>query len=209
MKHFTKTELQALTRFYRANIVNCITGPKPAMLCGTKSKEGTGNLALFSNVFHMGADPAIIGYVQRPVGESGHTYQNIIDTKAYTLNLANPAILVNSHYTSARFAEGISEFTECHLQEKYVNGFEAPFVEQAAVQIGLHFLEAIPVQHNNTTIVLGTIEHIFIADNLLQEDGNIKLTTDTALAAVGLEQYYAIDFLQHMAYAKVNELPKF
>ena len=42
-----KNDIYELDRIKRLNIINSITGIKPANLIGTKSKEGVNNVAIF------------------------------------------------------------------------------------------------------------------------------------------------------------------
>ena len=45
-----------LDRFYRINLINSITGIKPANLVGTKNNISE-NLAIFSSLVHNGSNP--------------------------------------------------------------------------------------------------------------------------------------------------------
>ena len=77
MKHFTRSAIEELERFYRANLVNSVSGYKPANLIGTVSDSGVTNVAIFSSVVHLGADPALLAFIQRPVvGEQGHKWRS-------------------------------------------------------------------------------------------------------------------------------------
>jgi flavin reductase (DIM6/NTAB) family NADH-FMN oxidoreductase RutF len=100
--HLKTDDLTAMARVYRANLINSISGYKPAMLIGTKNADGMLNLAIFSSIVHLGADPALIGFIQRPVGVSGDTFRNIMETKQYTINHVHKEIVEKSHYTSAK-----------------------------------------------------------------------------------------------------------
>jgi flavin reductase (DIM6/NTAB) family NADH-FMN oxidoreductase RutF len=207
--HITQQDLKSYTRFYRGNLVNCLTGCKPAMLIGTANADGKTNLALFSNIFHLGADPALIGFVQRPVGQSGDTFRNIEATEVFTLNFVHQAILSKAHYASARFEAGISEFDECALSPEFIDGFSAPFVHECHIKIGLRHVQTMPVELNNTQLVIGAIEHIMLDEKIIEADGNLKLDATNALSVVGLENYYTPQFLQHMPYAKAEQKPNF
>jgi flavin reductase (DIM6/NTAB) family NADH-FMN oxidoreductase RutF len=79
-------ELNSYDRFYRANLINSLSGFKSASLIGTKNKDGISNLAIFSNIVHLGADPALIGFVNRPLEAAPHTLTNIETTGFYTIN---------------------------------------------------------------------------------------------------------------------------
>jgi flavin reductase (DIM6/NTAB) family NADH-FMN oxidoreductase RutF len=197
------TELKEFSRFYRGNLVNCLSGTKPAILIGSKNVEGQTNLALFSNIFHLGADPALMGFVQRPVGQSGDTYRNILATRHYTFNFVGETIREKAHQTSARYETGISEFEACGLTPEILEQFPAPFVAESGIKIGLRFVESIPIKLNETILVIGAIEQIILPNSILQEDGNIRCTSEHALSILGLEQYYTPNFVAQMPYAKV------
>ena len=62
-----KQTLSTYDRFYRGNLINSLSGFKPASLIGTSDDQGRTNLAIFSNIVHLGADPALVGFVNRPM----------------------------------------------------------------------------------------------------------------------------------------------
>jgi flavin reductase (DIM6/NTAB) family NADH-FMN oxidoreductase RutF len=207
--HIQPIELKHMERFYRANLINSLGGFKPAVMAGTADSRGRTNLALFSNLFHVGSDPALIGYVQRPVGQSGDTFRNIEATGAYTFNFADVSMLEKAHFTSARFAEDTSEFDACKLTPQWVDGFAAPFVLECGIKIGLKLADIIPYDRNGTKFVIGSVEHILLPDGLLLEDGHLALDAAELLCTAGLEQYYRPTLVRQMPYAKVENLPEF
>jgi len=70
-----------LERKFRLNLINSITGIKPANLIGTRSLDGTDNVAVFSSIVHLGSHPAQLGFVMRPQTDNPRdTFTNIIST---------------------------------------------------------------------------------------------------------------------------------
>ena len=59
-------KIAEFSKIYRLNLINSVTGYKPANLIGTKSRGGISNLAIFSSVVHLGSKPPLIGIVTRP-----------------------------------------------------------------------------------------------------------------------------------------------
>ena len=53
--HLTDADIQKLDRIQRLNIINSVTGIKPANLIGTISNADEPNLAIFSSVVHLGS----------------------------------------------------------------------------------------------------------------------------------------------------------
>jgi flavin reductase (DIM6/NTAB) family NADH-FMN oxidoreductase RutF len=77
MQQFTPAEWQSWERFYRVNFINSLTGFKSASLIGTINAQGVPNLGMFSSIVHIGSDPALIGYINRPLAAAPHTLANI------------------------------------------------------------------------------------------------------------------------------------
>jgi flavin reductase (DIM6/NTAB) family NADH-FMN oxidoreductase RutF len=202
-------EIEKLDRFYRANLINSITGYKAANLIGTVNEDGISNVAIFSSVVHLGANPALVGFIQRPITEQSHTYKNIMANGFFTINHIQPSFLKNAHYTSAKFENNISEFDTCHLTETYIENFIAPFVQESTIKIGLQFVQKIPIDINNTTLIIGKIEHLIIQDDLINQDGSVDLEKANSTVVVGLESYYTAKKIAQFGYAQTNNLPTF
>ena len=78
MTFFSDEDIIHMPKVRRLNIINSITGIKPANLIGTMIKNNL-NLAIFSSVVHLGSNPALIGFILRPQQKiRRHTYENII-----------------------------------------------------------------------------------------------------------------------------------
>lgn len=209
MLHLTTEDIKGYERFYRANLINSITGYKPAMLIGTSNARGQDNLAIFSSVVHLGADPALIGFIQRPVGVSGDTFRNISETGVYTINHVHESFVEKAHYTSARFASEVSEFEACKLHPHFVDGFSAPFVQESKVRLGMELVEVIPIVHNDTRLVIGKVKHILVEEDCIKADGNIDLLAVASVCISGLENYHRASPMHSFPYAKVENLPSF
>jgi flavin reductase (DIM6/NTAB) family NADH-FMN oxidoreductase RutF len=209
MKHFTPHDFDQMERLFRANLINSSTGYKPANLIATISEKGISNVAIFSSVVHLGANPAMVGFVQRPLTQHSHTYKNIKETGYYTINHIHQHFVEKAHYTSARFEAGVSEFDACKLSEQYLNGFKAPFVVESKIKMGVRFVEELHIKQNNTIFVIGTIEHLLVEDDVIATDGSLQLDKVADVAIAGLEHYNKVEPLRSFPYAKVNQIPAF
>lgn len=196
-----KEDLSAYDRFKRANLINSLSGFKPVVLAGTKSSLGNSNLALISNICHIGSDPALIGYMQRPPLVVGDTYRNIMETGHWTFNFVAEPQLDAAHACSAKYPPEFSEFEACGFEEEYKNEFGAPFVKSSPIQVALQLQEILPVKSNGTFLVIGSVEQIHIDSNLLEDDGNLDLRTARLLSVLGLEKYYSPQFIAQKSYA--------
>lgn len=130
--------IENMDRVKWSNLINSITGISPANLIGTRSNDLIENLSIFNSVVHIGSNPPLIGFILRPTKNiSRDTYENIIETNKFTINHINSDIIQNSHYTSAKFKKNESEFMKCKLTPEYLNSFQAPYVKESYVKIGL------------------------------------------------------------------------
>ena len=130
MIQINSEQIYALEKQYRISLFNSIVGYKPVHLLGTINDEALTNLCIVSSVFHLGANPPVLGMVIRPEREHNSSLKNIKQTGQYTLNNVLPDWYKQAHQTSASYPSEISEFTTCDFKEYYADVFQAPFVSQ-------------------------------------------------------------------------------
>jgi flavin reductase (DIM6/NTAB) family NADH-FMN oxidoreductase RutF len=182
-----------MPKIERLNLINSITGIKPANLIGTVGKNGITNLAIFSSVVHLGSNPALLAFIVRPTGETNrHTYENIKATGVYTINHIHRLVTTKAHYTSAKFSEEVSEFDACGFTEEYVNDFAAPFVKESFLKIGLCFKEELFISHNKTSMIIGEVEHLILPDGSVDKEGHLDLEALDGVGISGLSTYYSL-----------------
>ncbi len=200
----TDSQLKDLDRIKRLNIINSLTGIKPANLIGTNNHNNQSNLAIFSSVVHLGSNPAILGFITRPSQEiPRHTLTNIIETQHYTINHVPTTMIKQAHQTAAKYPLEQSEFEACGFSQETINDFPAPFVKQAPIQIGLKLVEIVPIAINNTQMVIGQIQLLKLADELLNAEGYIDLELAGTAGISGLNSYYGLKFIESFPYARV------
>ena len=204
VKHYTIAEIQGWSRIYRANFVNSLSGFKPVSLIATVNKAGQPNLAIFSNIVHLGADPALIGFINRPREAAPHTIRNIEETGFYTINHIQPAFVEKAHQTSAKYAHDVNEFDAVGLTTAYKDGFMIPYVAESHVQMGLLLSEIIPLS-NGTFLVVGALEHAYVNEKAVASDGFIELSKEDSIVSSGLDAYYVTTPLRRFTYAKADQ----
>ncbi len=206
MQQFTPAEWQSWERFYRANFINSLTGFKSASVIGTINAQGVPNLGMFSSMVHIGSDPALIGYINRPVAAAPHTLANIKANGLYTVNHIHPSFLAKAHQTSAKYPDEVNEFTEVGLTEEYVTGVPVPFVKESHIKYLLSLKEIIPIQLNDTFLVIGQLEQVLIDPSLQPTtDGFLHLDQAGSICSNGLDAYYKTELIDRYAYAKPDK----
>jgi flavin reductase (DIM6/NTAB) family NADH-FMN oxidoreductase RutF len=208
--YLKKDDLANLDRKYRLNLINSVTGIKPANLIGTQSESASENLAIFSSVIHLGSNPPLLGFVLRPVGEvPRNTYENLKESGVYTINSVPLSLIKNAHYTSAKFDSEVNEFDRCNIQSEYINGFKAPYVSDSPIKIGLEFREEIPIRLNGTTLIIGEIVELTIKDSIIAENGYLDLDSGEIAGISGLNSYYELKKKEQFPYVRLQEVPEF
>ena len=202
MKSFSIEQIKLMDRFTRTHFINTLSGFKSVSLIGTINKVGQSNLAIFSNLVHIGADPALIGFVNRPTEAAPHTLANIQATEFYTVNHVHQDIYAKAHQTSAKYPEHISEFEAVGLTPLFRPGISAPFVEESKVQYVLKLEEVIPIKLNGTFLVVGSLQQAFIPDHIMEEDGYLSIEKANSLCSLGINGYYETKLLEKLPYAK-------
>ena len=207
MLFYNQSDIQSWERFYRANLINSLTGFKSVSLLGTVNQKGHTNLGVFSSIVHMGSDPALIGYINRPIKAAPHTLANIESTGFYTINHIMPSFLEKAHQTSAKYPDGVSEFEEVGFTALYIDNFPAPFVGESVVRYGLTLQEIVPIKINDTFLVIGKIHTIQLENGLLMPDGFIDLNKADTVCSNGIDSYYSTKPLARLNYAKPGQSP--
>jgi flavin reductase (DIM6/NTAB) family NADH-FMN oxidoreductase RutF len=202
MLSISSSTIQTWERFYRANFINSITGFKSVSLIGTINQKGQTNLAIFSSVVHLGSDPALIGFINRPIKAAPHTLANIQATGVYTINHVNRAFLELAHQTSAKYPEEVSEFDEVGLTPEFIEATQAPFVRESKVKYALTLEEIIPIQLNNTFLVIGKLQHVRFEKDILSADGFLQLDKVDSLCSNGIDAYYSTQLIDRYEYAR-------
>lgn len=209
-KTLNDLDLELMPRRERGRLVNSLSGFKSANLIGTADDAGTLNLSIVSSVVHLGSDPALLGMVMRPPVDrerGSHTYWNIRETGAYTINHVPYTHSVQAHQVSARYPEAVSEFDAVGLTPVFRCGFQAPAVEESPVRIGLERVDEWEIPMNQCRFVVGQIRWVEFPESAWAEDGYLDLEQLGVAALSSLDGYHTTQKLHRLAYAKPDQFP--
>jgi len=204
----SKRRIDEFDKLYRTNFINSLSGFKSANLIGTISKEGKTNLAIFSSVIHVGANPPMMGFLMRPVSVERHTYSNIKETGYFTINHIIKEIFKQAHQTSARYEKDVSEFDACGLTPEYTQTIKAPYVKESKIKIGCRFVEENQIKTNDTIFIVGEILEVIAPDDALMNDGYVDIEKAGTIVINGLDSYHDTKRIARLSYAKPGVEPK-
>lgn len=202
---YSSRQIEQMGKFQRANFINSLSGHKSANLIGSKSADGISNLALVSSVFHVGANPPLIGMIMRPHTVVRDTLQNIKDSGCYTINHVHSGFVEQAHQCSARYRPEQSEFLETGLNEQYSGDFFAPFVAQSHIKMAIELKEIQVLQINQTELVIGQIKAVLMHDDYVSDDGYIDIEKADSLSVSGLDSYHTARRIDRYSYAQVDK----
>lgn len=208
MKYLTAKDFDQFDKRYRGHFFNSLTGFKPLNLIGTVDKSGQTNLAIINSVFHLGSNPSLIGFISRPHSVPRHSLENLKELGFYTLNHVNEDIYSAAHQTSARYDKDQSEFQETGLTEDFKNNFKAPYVKESHIQIGMKFIRDIHIPENDTVMVIGEVQEVYLPENIIENDGHLKISDADSICGAGLDNYLNVKEIARLSYAKTDKKPE-
>lgn len=206
IKYFDKASLMEAESFYRRDLVNSLSGYKSLNLIGTKNKDGISNLSPFSQIFHVGASPPLVGILFRPHTVRRHSLENILETGYFTLNHVAEEFYKKAHQTAARYE--CSEFDAVGLREEFLGNFFSPYVKESKVKMGCSLTEHQQIKSNDTVLIIGAIEHVYVDSVGLREDGSLDLESMGTVTVSGLDDYFIGKRLARLSYPKPNTFPE-
>ena len=160
------------------------------------------SLAIFSSVTHLGSDPALISITLRPKTVSRHTYENMIETKVFTVNHIPEHYIAHAHHTSAKYPKNFSEFDQTNLKPEYKKKFYPPYVKGSPVQLGCKFINEYYIKENDCSIIVDSINDLFVEKEIIKEDGWLQLDKGKVVAVNGLDGYALPKLKKRLEYAR-------
>ena len=206
MIHYSEEDIEDLDKVFRINLINSCSGYKSANLIGTKSNEGTTNVAVFSSIVHLASNPPLLGFFLRPTEIfPRNTYSNIKENGLYTINSIYREIIDDSHHTSAKYDKSISEFNVTNLEEEYIDKIYPPFVKKSPIKIEMKFIEEIKIKANKCKLIVGKIVSLYIEKKLLGKDGFLSLYKGKIPTISGCDGYSIPEIYQRKEFQKTKD----
>lgn len=201
---YVKETFEVWEKSYRTLFFNSLHGYRSPVLIGTLSAEDKTNLAIFSSIAHLGANPSLCSILVRPAAVERHTLSNIRATGFFTVNHVNPKMMERAHQTSARYGAEVSEFEVCDFETEYTS-FKAPYVAESGIKYGVELLEEHRLEINDTILVIGKIVEVLVPEKLVSEDGFVNHHKAESLVVSGLDAYLKSDPITRLSYAKPDK----
>jgi flavin reductase (DIM6/NTAB) family NADH-FMN oxidoreductase RutF len=199
---FRTADIGEMEQRFRANLINSLTGFKSVNLIGTADAEGQTNLAVFSQVVHLGANPPLVGIIFRPDTVARHTLANITETGYFTLNHICAEFYERAHQTSAKYPAHVSEFEACGLTPEFSEQHPAPYVRESQVKMGAKLAQRIDLEINGTILLIGELIEINVPEKYLGADGYLDIEGAGTVTSSALDGYHTTQLLSRLPYAR-------
>ena len=187
---------------WRAQLINSASGFKPLVLLATRNSKNIDNLAVFSQLIHLGANPPLLGVLFRPDSVPRHTLENLQTQGMATVNAVRYEDRHAAHQTSARYAAEVSEFDAVGLKREFRPEWPLPFVHGCPVQWAVRLQSLVPLAANGTQLAVLEVVHLFVAEGGIHEDGYVDLAALDVATVNGLDAYHRAGSLDRLPYAK-------
>ncbi len=201
---YSFSEILNLNDRFRRNLINSVSGFKSVSLIGTVNNSGTTNLAIFSQILHIGANPPMLGILFRPDSVERHTLENIRQNGYFTINQIQESFYQQAHQTSARYPSNISEFDAVGLTTEFIKDVDVPFVKESNIKMLLKCADEQTLKINGTILLIGEIQLLMTPDNVIGEDGFVDLQNAGTITSAGLDAYYKTEKISRLSYAKAD-----
>ncbi|MCC5920362.1 MAG: flavin reductase [Cyclobacteriaceae bacterium] len=204
--NYTLDKINQLPSRFRGQMMNSLSGFKNTVLIGSQNSQGDTNLAIFSQVFHIGANPPALGILFRPHTVARHTLENILEHRYFTVNYIPMNYASEAHHTAAKW-DG-SEFEHCGFGVDYQNEFPAPYVKESTVRLGLSYEEHSKITFNDTILLVGKVLEVSFPSCFQKEDGYVDLSKGNFAMGTGMDAYHSVSRGIRFSYPEPHEKPK-
>jgi flavin reductase (DIM6/NTAB) family NADH-FMN oxidoreductase RutF len=141
-----------------------VLAPRLTILITTVDKDGRINAAPFSFTSPVSFDPPIVMVSLRA---TRHTYQNIIETKEFVINILGKERLDAVLRCAARFPKGVNELEQAGLGWYSSKLVKPPRVKEASVWMECRYLNQ--VEEGDHFAVFGRVLVIDVRDEILAD----------------------------------------
>jgi flavin reductase (DIM6/NTAB) family NADH-FMN oxidoreductase RutF len=160
-------------------IIGCIV-PRPIAWVSTVDREGRHNLAPFSFFNGIGSNPPAvsvsINYTEHN-DQRKDTLRNIQSTGEFVVNIVDEMLAEAMNETATDYPPDVDEFTVAGLTPAPSVTVRAPRVAEAPVSLECALFTCVPVGDGagSSTLVIGTITHFVIRDDIIDERHRIDV----------------------------------
>lgn len=191
----------------RYRLLTSLVVPRPIAWVGTRSPDGTPNLAPFSYFNAVSAAPMLvavsIGSRRGREGEGAtekDTLANIRDTGAFSVSVVGERQLEAMVRTSGEWAPAVDEFREAGLTAAECDTVAAPCVADAPAVLECTLFRVVDLGDSPNTLVIGEVQAVRLGPELVMDraTGHVDVRSLRPVGRLGLDEYTLLGELRHV-----------
>lgn len=163
-------------------LIGCIV-PRPIAWVASQDSHGVNNLAPFSFFNGICSKPLtlmIVNSYKPGAAESDHrkdTLRNIVAIGEYVINVVTEQTMVAMNQSAADYPPEIDEFAEVGMTPAASRTVRPPRVAESPINFECVLQQTIPIGEGpgSGTIILGTVRHMHVRDDLIDERYRIDM----------------------------------
>ena len=178
--------------------------PAPVLIVGTYDEDGVPNAM---NVAWGGLCSSNPPAVAISIRKERKTYQNITARKAFTVNVANEAVMAGADYVGMVSGNKVHKFDHVDLTPVKAPNVDAPYIEEFPVSLECRVMHIMEV--GSHIHIIGEIVNVLADESVLNEKNSIDVGL---LKAIGYDpagnQYVAASQVVGKAFSEGMALMK-
>jgi len=174
------------------------TVPRPIGWLSTISKNGTPNLAPYSQWQNLTFDPPMVMFAanQLSSGERKHTVVNAEETGWFVWNMATYDLREAVNISAMEVPEGEDEFQHAGVTAQSCISAPGPRVLESPAHFECRYLSTHRLRGNSNhgwvEVVYGEVMHIHVNDGFLTAEGKMDIPKIRPLARLGYYDYTSV-----------------
>jgi len=164
----------------RYQLLTSLVVPRPIGWLSTFAKDGTPNLAPFSYFAPLADTPMLVGAsIGWRAGEPKDTLRNILDTRAFCINVVTEPQLEAMNATSGDYPPEVDEFKAAGLPMAEGSVVRAPFVENCPAVMECRLYKEVELGTAANSLVLGEVLAVRVAPEIRFVPGAYHVETES------------------------------
>lgn len=164
----------------RHQLLTSLVVPRPIGWLSTFAKDGTPNLAPFSYFAALADTPMLVGVsIGWRAGEPKDTLRNILETRAFCINVVTEPLLEAMNATSGDYPPQIDEFKVAGLPMADASLVRAPYVESCPAVMECRLYKEVELGTASNSFLLGEVLAVRLASELRLVPGTRSVETES------------------------------
>jgi flavin reductase (DIM6/NTAB) family NADH-FMN oxidoreductase RutF len=164
----------------RYQLLTSLVVPRPIGWLSTFAKDGTANLAPFSYFAALADTPMLVGVsIGWRAGEPKDTLRNILDTRAFCINVVTEPQLEAMNATSGDYPRGVDEFKVAGLPMANGSLVRAPYVENCPAVMECRLYKEVALGTASNNLLLGEVLAVRLGSELRLVPGTQHVETES------------------------------